>query len=98
LCCRLRFNIAIVAGQAADGVALVNRMLRAPYPGGDTSGSQPFLEAVAPQVALISVGAEDRCGHPAAQALARYAALGIPVLSTVEFVTDGEWLWVHRDR
>jgi competence protein ComEC len=88
---------------AAGGAALASTVLKAPHHGGDTSSSQPFLEAVAPQVAVISVGAENRFGHPAAEVLERYAAPGIPVLrtdelGTVEFVTDGERLWVRTDQ
>jgi competence protein ComEC len=88
---------------AADGTSLASTVLKAPHHGGNTSSSQRFLEAVAPQVAVISVGAENRFGHPAAEVLARYAALGIPVLrtdelGTVEFVTDGERLWVRTDQ
>jgi competence protein ComEC len=54
-------------------------------------------------VAVISVGAENRFGHPAPQVLARYAELGVPALrtdelGTVEFVTDGERLWVRTDQ
>jgi beta-lactamase superfamily II metal-dependent hydrolase len=54
-------------------------------------------------VAVISVGAENRFGHLAAEVLARYAAPGIPVLrtdelGTVEFVTDGERLWVQVEK
>jgi competence protein ComEC len=78
-------------------------VLKAPHHGGNTSSSEPFLEAVAPQVAVISVGAENRFGHPAAEVLERYAALGIPVLRTdevgsIEFVTDGQQIWVETTR
>jgi competence protein ComEC len=88
---------------AAGGTSLASTVLKAPHHGGDTSSSEPFLEAVAPQVAVISVGAENRFGHPSAEVLERYAALGIPVLrtdelGTVEFVTDGERLWVRTDQ
>jgi competence protein ComEC len=78
-------------------------VLKAPHHGGNTSSSQSFLEALALQVAIITVGAENRCGHPSAQVLEHYAALGIPVLrtdelGTLEFVTNGERLWVRTDR
>ena len=56
-----------------------------------------------PQVTVISVGADNRFGHPAPDILARYAEHGILVLrtdemGTIEFVTDGERLWVHTGR
>ncbi len=54
-------------------------------------------------MAVISVGAGNRFGHPAAEVLQRFATAGIPVLRTdqvgsVEFVTDGERLWVEATR
>jgi competence protein ComEC len=78
-------------------------VLKAPHCGGDTASGESFLEALAPQVAVISAGAENRFGHPAAEVLEHYAALGIPVLrtdelGTVEFVMDGERLWVRTEK
>ncbi len=59
-------------------------------------------KAVDPQVAVISVGADNRFGHPAPEVLDRYAEQGVPALrtdelGTLEFVTDGERLWVQGD-
>jgi len=56
--------------------------------------SAAFLQAVQPQVAVISVGAENRHGHPAADTLRRLEALAIRVLRTdrqgaVEIISDG---------
>jgi competence protein ComEC len=78
-------------------------VLKTPHHGSDTSSSPAFLAAVDPQVAVISVGADNRFGHPAPAALARYTEAGIPVLRTdetgsVEFITDGERLWVRAGR
>jgi competence protein ComEC len=58
------------------------------------------LSAVDPQVAVVSAGADNRFGHPAPEVLSRYAEQGIPVLrtdelGTIEFVTDGQRLWVE---
>jgi competence protein ComEC len=59
--------------------------------------------AVDPQIAVISIGDDNHFGHPAPEVLARYAEQGIPLLrtdelGTVEFVTDGERLWVEAGR
>jgi competence protein ComEC len=88
---------------AADGAPLEATVLKAPHHGSKTSSCEPFLEAVDPQVAVVSVGADNRFGHPASEVLARYAERGIPVLrtdelGTVEFVTDGDSLWVQAGR
>ncbi|NLE75623.1 MAG: ComEC/Rec2 family competence protein [Chloroflexi bacterium] len=71
---------------------------------GAASGTGPlFLQAVAPQLAVISVGAGNWFGHPADAVLERLAAAGVPVLrtdlhGTVEAITDGQRLWVHTAR
>ncbi|BAS28523.1 ComEC/Rec2 family competence protein [Limnochorda pilosa] len=50
---------------------------------GAASGAwYPFLEAVAPQVALVSVGAGNRYGHPHPQALAALDRLGVALYRT----------------
>jgi len=55
---------------------------------------------VDPQIVVISVGADNRLGHPSPEILARYAERGLTVLrtderGTIEFSTDGERLWVE---
>ncbi len=90
-------------GLVAHSPSLAATVLKVPHHGGDTSSSQAFLEAVDPQVAVISVGADNRFGHPAPGVLARYAEQGVPVLrtdqlGTIEFVTDGDRLWVQAGK
>ena len=60
-------------------------------------------DGVDPQVAVVSVGADNRFGHPASEVLTRYAEQGIPVLRTdelgsIKFVTDGQRLSVAAGR
>jgi competence protein ComEC len=78
-------------------------VLKAPHHGSKTSSCEPFLAAVDPELAVVSVGAANRFGHPAPEVLDRYAERGIPVLRTdelggIEFITDGERLWVEAGR
>ena len=52
---------------------------------------------------VISVGTDNRFGHPSPEVLERYAARGLPVLrtderGTIEFITDGQQLWVETAR
>lgn len=71
---------------------------------GSASGSTAgFLARVAPQVALISVGAENRFGHPSPEVLQRLEGSQARVLrtderGTIELVTDGRQLWIKTDR
>jgi len=67
----------IEAAQESRLVALADGALRAdvllvPHHGSKTSSSAEFLDAVAPQLALVQSGYRNRFGHPAAAPLARY--------------------------
>jgi competence protein ComEC len=86
-----------------SGRPLAASVLKVAHHGSITSSTPAWLAAVNPQVAVISVGADNRFGHPSPEVLQRYAAAGIPVLRTdqvggIEFVTDGEKLWVQAER
>ncbi|MES2186034.1 MAG: DNA internalization-related competence protein ComEC/Rec2 [Pseudomonadota bacterium] len=67
------------AALVAAGAPLAADLLLAPHHGSRGSSSAPFLAAVAPRVAFAQAGYRNRYGHPAPQALARYAAQGAPL-------------------
>jgi competence protein ComEC len=46
-------------------------MLKVAHHGSGTATTQPFLDAVRPRVAVVSVGAKNRYGHPNRQTIAR---------------------------
>ena len=76
-------------------------VLKAAHHGSCTSTSEPFLNVVDPEVVVISVGAENRFGHPCDEMLER--AGEPPVYRTdergvVELITDGTWMWVKTER
>jgi len=84
-------------------LALRATVLKSPHHGSRTSSSEAFLEAVEPQVVVISVGEDNHFGHPSPAVIERYAAYGLPVLrtderGTIEFITDRERLWVETGR
>ncbi len=89
------------AGEAAllaSGQNVRATVFKSPHHGSKTGSSPPFLQAVQPQVIVISVGADNRFGHPAPEVTARYTELGAVVFRTdqtgaVELVTDGHRLW-----
>ena len=55
-----------------------------PHHGSRTSSSESFLGATHAKLALLPVGYRNRFGHPKADVIERYKAMGIDVLDTVE--------------
>lgn len=75
-------------------------VLKVGHHGSRYSSSSDFLEAVSPEIAVISSGEDNRYGHPAPDALQRLEAVGAKILRTdrdgdVEVVTDGKKYWVN---
>lgn len=71
-------------------------LLLAPHHGSNTSSSAPFLEAVAPEYAIVQNGYRNRFRHPADRVVERYRAAGIELLRndrdgaiTIEYRRDG---------
>jgi beta-lactamase superfamily II metal-dependent hydrolase len=59
-----------------NGTALDAEVLKAGHHGSRTSSSSPFLNAVMPEVVIISLGARNSYGHPHQEALDRISAAG----------------------
>jgi competence protein ComEC len=75
-------------------------VLKVAHHGSRTSSSERFLDRTGPRVAVISVGARNKFGHPAPDVLARYARRGIRVFRTdrdgaVQLATDGRRVWAR---
>ena len=71
---------ALVARQAAGGAWLRSQLLLVPHHGSRTSSTPAFIEAVAPELAVVQAGYRSRFGHPAPDVVARYTARGMVVL------------------
>jgi len=61
---------------------LASTILKVPHHGSRTSSGPAFVAAVRPEVAVLSVGADNRYGLPAPAVEARYRAAGACVLRT----------------
>lgn len=68
-------------------------VLKVPHHGSETSSTEAFLQAVRPWVAVISVGQQNKFGHPSGAVLQRYQRVGASVYRTD---VDGAVL-VHTD-
>jgi len=85
----------------AEGATLASTVLKAAHHGSCTSTTPEFLETVGPEVVVISVGADNRFGHPCAGVLERLG--DVPVYRTdeqgvVEVISDGTRVWVETER
>ena len=77
-------------------------VLKVAHHGSETSTTAGFLAVVSPRLAVISVGADNDFGHPDPDIIARLEeALGqeniyrTDLQGTIEFITDGQRLWVR---
>ena len=84
---------------------LSSTVLKVAHHGSDTSSSAAFLAVVDPQLAVISVGADNTFGHPGQETMARLTdTVGLDKIyrtdknGTVECITNGERLWVRTER
>ena len=66
----------------AWGARLQAQLLKVAHHGSRTSSQPLFIEAVAPAVAVMSLGEGNKFKHPAPEVVARYAAHGARVLRT----------------
>lgn len=83
----------------SDGVV---EILKVPHHGSKTGMLEDFIAKLHSQLAVISVGAKNRYGHPTQEALNLLSRLGLKVLrtdrnGTVEVVSDGK-TWVVSGR
>ena len=84
---------------------LISTVLKVAHHGSDTSTTPEFLAVVNPQLAVISVGADNKFGHPTPEVMERLEdRIGVENIyrtdeqRTIEFITDGERLWVRVER
>jgi competence protein ComEC len=89
----------------AQRANLKSTVLKVAHHGSLTSTSPEFLAAVNPEVAAISAGVNNRFGLPHSQVVNRLTErLGnnrvylTSTHGTIEFMTDGDRLWVKHDK
>jgi len=107
---KVSFLLTADIGQEAEWYLIAQRanlkstVLKVAHHGSQTSTSKEFLAVANPEVAVISVGTANRFGLPSTKIINRLAELlGDRVYltsthGTIEFITDGERLWVKCGR
>ncbi len=80
-------------------------MLKAAHHGSQTSSTTSFVDAVDPKIVIISVGQNNSLGRPNEDVLGRLInetesdnLYRSDRNGSVEFVTDGQNLWVNTER
>ncbi len=113
--CRLTYgeNSFLFTGDCEDkaetailqrkGITVSADVLKVGHHGSDTSTSDPFLEAVGPEIALISVGTGNTYSHPVPSTLEKLEKRGIEIYRTdlsgsVVVASDGKKLTVTTEK
>ena len=88
-----------------EGVLQPSTLLKVPHHGSNTSTTAAFLEAVAPQAAIVSVGAGNPYGHPSPAVMERLAAhldasriFRTDQHGDITITTDGQTLQIETQR
>ena len=78
----------------SSGIDIHSSVLKVGHHGSSTSSSQAFLDAVRPQYAVISVGQDNKYGHPAEETIMKLQRMHTSVFrtdihGTIVFSSDG---------
>lgn len=88
-----------------EGALQPSTLLKVPHHGSNTSTTAAFLEAVSPQAAIVSVGADNPYGHPSPAVMERLAArldesriFRTDQHGDITLTTDGQTLQITTQR
>lgn len=86
-----------------SGYNISATILKVPHHGADTSSADEFIDTINPEVAIISVGKNNKFGHPSPSTIARYRERGIKIYRTdyygdITVITDGNRYEISTQR
>ncbi len=101
---------ALFTGDAEELVEmyLLNRdtdlsasVLKVGHHGSNTSSSESFINEVLPQIGIVSVGLDNKFGHPSNNVLSRLEQNNVEVYRTdengdIKIISDGESFWIEE--
>lgn len=87
----------------ADKAPVAAQAIKISHHGSDSGSSETLLSAVAPKIAIISVGADNTFGHPSHRILKRLERIGATVYrtdqqGTVKLFSDGKNIRVKTEK
>lgn len=87
----------------AYGKELSSQIIKVPHHGGETSSSPDFLALVKPEVAIFTVGLNNKFGHPKSSILNLYKKVGADIYrsdfnGTVTVLTNGDTYEVKTEK
>lgn len=90
------------ADMLSSGLALQSDLYVVGHHGSSSSSSEAFLDAVQPEYAFISVGADNKYGHPTKKTLSKLQERGIQMFRSdkqgeVTCTSDGKTIWFSKD-
>jgi len=77
------------------GALLAAEAVVVPHHGSASSSTPAWVDAVAPRLAIVSAGHRNRFGHPRAEVVSRWQAVGAEVLNTAE--SGAVRIWLGRE-
>jgi len=82
---------------------LTAHVLKVPHQGSRDADLPTFLEKVRPLLAVLSVGTNNRYGHPHEEVIQRYEALKISLVrtdrdGTIHLTSDGQAVWMRTEK
>jgi competence protein ComEC len=85
-----------------SGADLRATVLKVPHHGSATSSSAAFVQAVQPELSVVSVGQNNPFGHPVPSVMERLGEASFVLRTdehgTIEMSTDGHKVWVDTER